>query len=263
MGGNQQIQNTLAQQIQAIQSGADKGYDPLLDQSLATQEQQTREQLRRNLGGDYETSSAGIEALARFNQGANTQRGSSRFNMLNALLNQQQQGMGNIANQSGQFGSAGANIQGQQFNQGATSGQMFGQNAGQMYNQGMGFGDQGQQAMNNQINRTGQTQQLYANVPQTMGQFGQALGQQSQYGVQAQRPYQDDRTTAFRNEAPSNGMMWGQMAAQSGDRWANIGTSMMGSGGGAAAPQQNQFGGAAGTGQGDPNWQLGWQAGGA
>lgn len=235
---NLAIQQQLAAQIQAIQSGADKGYDPLLDQTLGDQQRIMEETMRRQLGGDWENSSAGIEARNRFNQNANIQRGTSRFNQLQGLLSQQQAGMGNLANQGQGFGG------------------MFGNQMAQLYNQGMGFGQAGQQAMGNQINRTGAMMDLYSQVPTTMAQFGNAMSNQAGAAVGAQGPYQRDRFGQMQaSYAPTGGQYWGQMAGQSGDRWGNIAGGMMGMGGG-AGPQTNQWGGTAGTGQGDPAWNY-------
>jgi hypothetical protein len=50
------------------------GADPELERRLAEEERQVHEVLRRQLGPDYATSSAGIEALAEFSQRANELR---------------------------------------------------------------------------------------------------------------------------------------------------------------------------------------------
>jgi hypothetical protein len=52
--------------------------DPALERDIKTQEQTLRERLQQQLGTGYETSSAGIEALQRFGEGANVLRSQAR-----------------------------------------------------------------------------------------------------------------------------------------------------------------------------------------
>lgn len=210
MGGNQGIQEALQRQIQAIQSGADSGYDPLLDQQLGQEQGLLEEQMRRQLGPDWQNSSAGMEALGRFNQRATTMRQSSRFNQLQGLLNQQQQGMGNLAGQ------------------GVNLGALYGRQAGQLYDQGMGFGQQGQNNLNVNINRTGDMMRVYGLVPQTLADFGYNMTNQGQAAVGAQGPYQADRFMQFRGDmgSPTQQQMMGMMMGQSGDRWNEFGQNM-------------------------------------
>jgi len=254
MAPNLAIQQGIANEIRGIQQG-NLDVDPALTQQLGQQERLLNEQLRRQLGPDYATSSAGIEALQRFRQTAETTKASANFNRLNQLVNMQQGGLQQLTNQGlglagygagiqgqafgqgqqatnlganiqgQQFGQGlqagqfGGNVQGQQFGQGQQLGQMFGQGAQQLYNQAMGLGTAAQNATNQYLNQLGATQNLYGNIPQTMGQFGQAMQQGSQYGVNAQRPYQQDRFTKYLNQYPTFGMNLGNEMSQSGDRW--------------------------------------------
>jgi hypothetical protein len=52
--------------------------DPALERDIKTQEQTLRERLQQQLGTGYETSSAGMEALQRFGEGANVLRSQAR-----------------------------------------------------------------------------------------------------------------------------------------------------------------------------------------
>jgi hypothetical protein len=259
MDPNLAIQQNLANQTQAVQAGA-ADFDPFLTQQFNQQEQQLREQLRRNLGPDYENSSPGIEALARFNQGKTTALGSAQFNRLQSLVGMQQGGLGNIATQGlgfGGFGAGiqgqqfgqgvqgtqlGAGIQGQQFGQGAQLGQMYGQNAQDLYTQALGLHGAQLSGQGQNIQNLGALQNLYAGVPQTMGEFGQAMSGQAGAAVGGQDPYQRDRMAQFQaSYAPNKGQFAGQMMGQSGDRWVNVAGSSMGGfggGGGSEPPMQ-------------------------
>src|SRR5262245_10582056 len=264
MDPNFNIQATLANQIQRIQSGADSGFDPLLDQQLNDQERVMNEQMRRQLGPDWQNSSAGIEAQGKFNQLRQTTLGTSRFNQLQGLLNQQQGGLQNMTNQGLGYGNFGAGLQGQQFGQGMSLGNLYGGNQQGMYNQAMGLRQNQLTGANQLLNQTGAIQDLYGRIPQQMGQFGQAMTGQGTAAFDATRPYQQDRFGQFQaSQFPSSGQFAGQMMGQSGNRWVNVGGSMMGGGGGGGGGMDfNQWGGQAGTGQGDPYWQQRWnQAG--
>jgi hypothetical protein len=229
-GYNQPIQQRIAQEIQDIQAGK-ADFDPFLTQQFGDQERLLKEGLRRQLGGDYANSSAGIEALGKFGQMKTTALGSAQFNRLNELLNQQQGGIQNLANQGLAMGQFGANTQGQQFGQGQALGQMYGAQANDLYNQAMGLRAGQLSGQNQMLNQAGQMQNLYSNIPQTMGQFGAAMSNQAGASVNAQQPYQNDRfLNAQLSYAPSSGQFAGQMMGQSGDRWGKIGSSMMGGG---------------------------------
>lgn len=223
MNPNFDIQQGLAGQIQAIQRG-EEDFDPMLTQQFGDQERVLREQLRRNLGSDYETSSAGIEALSKFNQQKTTTLGSAQFNRLNELVGMQQGGMGNIANTGLGFGQFGAGLQGQQFGQGAQLGQLFGSQASDLYNQAMGLRSGQLGGAERMLGQTGAIQNLYANVPRTLGEFGERMAGMSGAAVNAQQPYQQDRFGQFQaSRSPTQGEMWGRMAGQSGDRWIQVG----------------------------------------
>jgi hypothetical protein len=258
------IQAGVANQALGSLAG-DPNFDPFLTQQFNTQEQQLREQLRRNLGPDYENSSPGIEALARFNQGKTTALGSAQFNRLGDLVGMQQGGLQNLANQGLNFGQFGASAQQQQFGQGAQLGQMYGQMGGQLYDQAMGMRGNQLGGAGQLLNQQGTTQELYNNVPSTLGEYGERMGGMSRYSIAGQQPYQQDRFTKFTNFYPSENQFKGMMLGQTGDRWQNVG----GGGGGPTGGQQdgmnagsNQWGGAAGTGEGDPGWLDSWGAAG-
>jgi hypothetical protein len=230
MRPNLAIQQQIAQQIQDIQAGK-ADFDPFLTQQFNQQETLLREQLRRNLGPDYESSTPGIEALARFNQNKTTTLGSAQFQRLNELVGMQQQGMGAIGGQGLNFGQFGQGVQGQQFGQGATLGQMYGAQAQDLYNQAIGLRQAQLGGAGQMLNQAAATQQLYAGVPQTMGQFGQAMAGQAGAAVQAQDPYRADRMAQLQaSYEPTKGQFLGEMMAQSGNRWANIGGAVGGMG---------------------------------
>lgn len=232
MDPNLQIQQQIAQQIQDIQAGK-ADFDPFLTQQFGDQERVLREQLRRQLGPDYETSSAGIEALSKFNQNKTTTLGSAQFQRLNELVNMQQGGIQNLSNQSNSFANTYGNERGQQFNQADTMGSRYGQYANDMYAQAMGLRNQQQQGAANMIANTQATQNMFANVPKTMGQFGEAMTGQGAQASQATAPYQRDRFAQLQNQqsTPNSGQMWGGMMAQSGNRWIGVGNQMMSTGG--------------------------------
>jgi hypothetical protein len=245
MDPNLSIQGNLANQIQRIQAGAESGFDPLLDQQLGTEERLLHEQLRRQLGPDYANSSAGIEALGKFEQRRQITLGTSRFNQLNALLGQQQGGLQNMTGIGTQLGGFGQGIQGQQFNQGvaagqfgqgvqqqqfgqgAQMGQMYGQNTMDLYNQAMGMRAGQLSGANQMLSNLKGMQDLYGNIPATMGQYGQAMSGQAGAAVGAQSPYQRDRMAQLQaSYAPSSGQFTGQMMGESGNRWMSAGQQM-------------------------------------
>jgi hypothetical protein len=81
---NQQYQDELARQSLAALRG-ETDFDPFLTQQLAQEEEALREALTRNLGPQYEASSPGIEALARFREQRGRVLGGARLNQMLAL----------------------------------------------------------------------------------------------------------------------------------------------------------------------------------
>jgi len=235
MAPNLGIQQGLAGEIQGIQGG-NLDVDPALVQQLGQQEQLFREQMRRQLGPDWETSSPGIEASNRFQQMAQTTKASANYNRLLGLIGAQQQGLGNISGTGINFGQFGGGIQGQQFGQGQNLGQMFGTNAQDLYNQTMGL-------RNQQLGGAGQMQGLTANqmamfgqVPAGLANYGNQLGNYAQAGIGMTAPYQKDRFGQFQaSQFPTSGQFTGQMLGKSGDRWMSMQGG--GGGGGMSGPQ--------------------------
>lgn len=224
MDPNYNIQQGLAGQIQAIQSGK-TDVDPAMLQQFDQQQRDLQTQLQHQLGPDWASSSAGIEAMGRFNQGKQTALASANFNRLQGLVGMQQGGMNQIGQAGLGFGGFGQNLQNQQFNQGANMGQMFGQNSMDLYNQGQGLRQNQLGGASQMLANTGATQNLYNFVPSTMGQYGQAMSGQAGAAVGAQGPYQQDRLAQLQaSYAPSSGQFLGRMMGQSGDRWASIGS---------------------------------------
>ena len=235
MGNNIPIQQNIANEIQGIQSGR-TDVDPAMIQQFNQQEQLLNEQLRRQLGPDYATSSAGIEALGRFQQGKQTAMASANYNRLQGLVGMQQGGLSNLTNQGINYGQFGGGVQGQQFGQGAQLGTMSGQNAADLYNQGMGLRNQQLGGAGQMLGQLGQIQGLYGNIPQTMGQFGQAMSGQAGAAVGAQAPYQQDRFGQLSaSYAPTKGAYGGMMLQNQGDRLINSASAMSG---GSAGPTQ-------------------------
>jgi len=275
MNPNLAIQQGTAKRIQDIQSGK-LDVDPMLVQQLGTQERQLNEQLRRDLGPDYATSSAGIEALQKFKQLANNTLQSANFNQYAGLNAMQQAGMGNMANQGLGFGGYGAGIQGQQFGQGVQGGQ-FGANVqGQQFGQGAQMGQlygannmdlfnqqqnmrQGQLAgAGAMLNNTAAMQGIYSNIPTTMGQFGGAMANQSQAAVNAQQPYQRDRFGNFQaSYSPNQAGFTGQTLQQQGDRLIQSAAQMGGGGGSPQFPQETQSMNAPAGGYTGGGWPMG------
>jgi len=242
IGANSPIMQGWQDELQAIQAGK-ADFDPMLTQQFNDQERVLRDQLRRQLGPDYETSSAGIEALGKFNQNKTTTLSSAQFQRGLQLQDALQSGYQNLANQSNQFANTYGGQRGQQFNQADIIGQRYGQYANDLYNQAMGLRQTQLQGGAQMLQNTATMQGLYAGIPQTMGQFGQAMQAGTGANVSAQGPYQQDRALkAQLSYAPTEGQYMGQMMAQSGDRWAQIGSSIGGMG--AAASKAGSSAGA-------------------
>jgi hypothetical protein len=240
MGYNMPIQQGVANEIMGIQAG-NLDVDPAMVQQFGQQEQLLNEQLRRQLGPDYATSSAGIEALGRFQQGRQAALGQANYNRLQSLIGMQQGGLQNLTGQGINFGQYGAGLQGQQFGQGQQMGAQFGQNAMDMYNQAMGLRTQQLGGAGQMLNQAGQIQGLYAGIPQTMGQFGQAMSGQAGAAVGAQGPYQQDRFGQLQaSYAPTKGAYTGMMLQNQGDRLINSASAM--GGGSSSPPQQPDYG---------------------
>src|SRR5262249_47702062 len=220
MAPNLGIQRGLANEIQGIQGG-NLDVDPAMVQQFNQQQRLLESQLQRQLGPDWATSSAGIEAMGRFQQGKQTALASANYNRLLGLVGAQQQGMGNIAGAGGQFG------------------QMYGQNAMDLYNQQQGMRANQLAGAGQMLGQLGQIQGLYAGIPQTMGQFGQAMSGQAGAAVGAQGPYQTDRFGRFQaSQFPSWQQYAGMQLQNQGDRLINS-ASAMGGGGGGGSPQFN------------------------
>lgn len=78
--------------------------DPALERDITTQEQTLKDRLRSQLGAGYESSSAGIEALQKFGEGANVLRSQARHGEI-SLAEQL-----SLARQGADFAQGGANI---------------------------------------------------------------------------------------------------------------------------------------------------------
>src|SRR5215468_4807945 len=232
MGGNLGIQTGLANEIAGIQGG-NLEVDPATEQLLGQQQRDFESQMVRQLGPDWRTSSAGIEAQGRMTQGANVVRGTQNYNRLLGLINAQQSGMGNIGNAGLGFGGYGLNTQGQQFGQGTQLGGLYGANNMDLYNQMLGLRGGQLSGAGQMITNTGNMLGLYGQIPTTMGQFGGAMTGQGQQTIGMTAPYQTDRFGQFQaSQFPSQGQFTGQMMGQSGNRWINVGQNIGGMGGG-------------------------------
>jgi hypothetical protein len=223
------------QELQKIQAGA-PDFDPMLTQQWNTSEQQLRDQLRSQLGPDYATSSAGINALNQFNQQKNTSVTSAQFNRSLQLQQALQDAQANLANQSGGFANIYGGQRGQAYNQGLTSGQTFGQFANDIYNTNQGLFQGGLTGTGQNLGNIAGQQNLMTGPALQMGQIGGALTGQGGSTIGATAPYQQDRFGRFQASTyPTSGQFMGQMMAQSGNRWADIGSSIGSMGGGSAA----------------------------
>lgn len=78
--------------------------DPALERDITSQEQTLKDRLRSQLGSGYETSSAGIEALQKFGEGANVLRSQARHGEI-SLAEQL-----SLARSGADFAQGGANI---------------------------------------------------------------------------------------------------------------------------------------------------------
>jgi hypothetical protein len=221
MAPNVAINQGLSNELQAVQQGRLLDVDPQMLQGLQQGQNQMAEQLRASLGPDYMASSAGQEAMNRYNQMANTQVQSAQFNRLQDLFNMQQSGMGGAASIAQQ--------QGQDF-----------------YNQAQGLWNQaaGAAAANQQYAQ-GQ-QNMLGGIAGNMMNAGAGLTGLAGASVGAQQPYQSDRQLQLQASTyPTGKQMEGMMMGQSGTRWGQIGGSIGGMGG---ANQQagSQAGGSSG-----------------
>src|SRR5262249_62266018 len=104
-------------EIKGIQGG-NLDVDPAMVQQLGQQEQLFREQMRRQLGPDWETSSPGIEASNRFQQMKQTTLGSANYSRLLGLIGAEQSGLGHVSGTGIGLGQFGGGVQGQRFGQG-------------------------------------------------------------------------------------------------------------------------------------------------
>jgi len=221
---NPQIIAGWQKELQDIQAGK-ADFDPFLTQQFNDQEMQLRQQLQRQLGPDYANSSAGIEALSKFNQYKTTSLGSAQFQRGTQLNDLLQNAYANSANQA--LGLR----------------QGYGQGTTDIYNQTLGLRGSQLGGAAQMLGNTAATMGLYGTVPGTMGQFGQAMGQQSGYDVRAQAPYQQDRLAQLSaSYAPTKGQYIGEMMGQTGNRWTKVGSGVMGMG--AQESAAGQVGGA-------------------
>ena len=209
---NPQIIAGWQKELQDIQAGK-ADFDPFLTQQFNDQEMQLRQQLQRQLGPDYANSSAGIEALSKFNQYKTTSLGSAQFQRGTQLNDLLQNAYANSANQALGLGG------------------QYGQGTNQIYNQTLGLRGNQLGGAASMLANTGATMGLYGTVPQTMGQFGEAMGKMSGYDVAAQQPYQQDRLAQLGAQAyPTKGQYIGEMMGQTGQRWQQVGGSIGGLG---------------------------------
>jgi hypothetical protein len=206
MAPNVAINQGLSNELQAVQQGRLLDVDPQMLQGLQQGQNQLAEQLRASLGPDFIASSAGQEAMNRYNQMANTQVQSALFNRQMDLFNAQQQGMGGAA--------AIAQQQGQDY-----------------YNQAQGLWNQGAgAAAANQQYAQGQ-QNMLGGIAGNMMNAGAGLSGMSGATVGAEQPYQTDRQLQLQASTfPSYKQYMGEMMGQSGSRWGQIGGGMMGAG---------------------------------
>src|SRR5439155_12559059 len=95
----QSIQDALSNRTLAALHG--ELANPSLELHLGNEQRQMEEAMRRSMGGDWASSSGGIEAQQRFNEYANGQRDASNRQDIASLYPEQMQG------QAGQYGFAG------------------------------------------------------------------------------------------------------------------------------------------------------------
>jgi len=229
MNPNLPLIANLQGQLADIQAGRDTGFDPYMTQQYNQSEQQLHDTLRKQLGPDYATSSAGINALNQFNQEKQTAFGSARFQRQLQIQDALQQAQQNLAGQAGGFANIYGGQRGQQFGQADVLGQRFGQFANDIYNTTMGLGQGALSGQGQYYGNQAALMGLTSQVPTMMGQYGGAMAGQAREAVAAQQPYQQDRMAQFQASTyPTQGQYMGEMMGQSGNRWANIGAGMMG-----------------------------------
>lgn len=209
------VQNlqSAQQELNDIYTKPTADFDPYLQQQLNDQEQGLHSQLLQQLGPDYATSSAGIEALAKFNQYAMTARTSAQFNRATQLQDQIQQYTGGYSNQA------------------VNQGQLYGQNIGGVSDLGYGFFNQGQNAAANQLSYLNNWQAVAGAPAAQMGNFGQTQAGMAGQTMQQTGPYQSDRFTQLGTQyTPTSGQMWGAGLQNSASRLISSGGQMMGAG---------------------------------
>ena len=232
MNPNISLIANLQQQLADIQSGADTGFDPYMTQQYNQSEQQLHDTLRKQLGPDFATSSAGINALNQFNQEKQTAFGSARFQRQLQIQDALQQAQQNLAGQAGGFANIYGGQRGQEYGQALQSGQTFGQFANDIYNTTTGLGTGALAGQGQYYTNQGNLMNLTGAVPAMMGQYGGAMTGQAGAAVAAQGPYQQDRLAQFQASTyPTSGQYMGEMMGQSGNRWASIGSSIGSMGG--------------------------------
>jgi len=222
---SQQMQG-LSNQILGYQAGTTDLADPMLKQNYQVQGQQLHDQLRAQLGPDYANSSAGAQALALFNQTQQNALAESAYNTYQGYLGLYQQGMGQLGQAAG------------------TQANTYGALSGQGYNQALGLRGGQLAGAGEMLQNTGTQMGLYGMVPTQMANFGTGMAGLSSGAVSAQGPYQQDRALqAQMSTYPTQTQFMGQMMGQSGNRWASIGSSMMGGAGGISSAGGHAGGG--------------------
>jgi hypothetical protein len=177
-------------------------FDPMVETQLGQQGQALQDQLRRSLGPDYAASSAGSEAIQRFQEQANHTRANAQYAAIADLTSGAQQGYG-------------------------LSGQL-GQNYGQMtYDQSMGLGNAMWSGQGNQQQLASGQMGLMNQPGQYLMGAGTGLSGLSGNAVGAESPYLTDKQGQFAaSQFPSRGQFAGGMMRQSGNAWENVGGSV-------------------------------------
>lgn len=140
--------------------------DPGLTTSLDEQETQLREQLRKQLGPGYETSTPGIQALAKFNQNKqNVLEGARRGDLTMA----EQLGLAQTSSNVGQ--------QAQNFGQIMGVGQSQLSGAGQLGQVASGYGSAANSLMSDRLATYQGQMTSYQNQQKSFGQMFSGLGQ--------------------------------------------------------------------------------------
>lgn len=234
MGGNNPLIQGWQRELAGIQAG-NPDFDPMLTQQWNQNEQQLRDRLQQQLGPDYATSSAGINALNQFQQEKTTSLTSAQFQRGTQLQQLLQDAQSNYANQAGGFANIYGGERGQAYGYGTGQSTLFGQFANDIYNQNTGMFNTGLTGAGQNIQNIGGQQNLMTNPALSMGQIGGAMTGQGAQTIAATQPYQQDRMANFTASTyPSSTQFMGQMMAQSGNRWADIGASTGGFGASAA-----------------------------